>query len=141
DLQIDNKASKYTFNTDKIQLNGLKLYTKGFVQMPDTTNMLMDIQFGTPSNDFKDILSLVPGIYTADFKDIKTTGKLGLSGFVKGKYNSKQMPSFMVNLGIQDASFQYPALPQKVSNIQVALKVVNPDGVIDHTVVDLSKCH
>jgi len=75
DLQIDNKASKYSFNTEKIQLNGLKLYTKGFVQMPDTTNMVMDIQFGTPSNDFKDILSLVPGIYTADFKDIKTTGK------------------------------------------------------------------
>ncbi len=141
DLGIDNKTSKYTFNTEKIQLNGLKLYTKGFVQMPDTTNMLMDIQFGTPSNDFKDILSLVPGIYTADFKDIKTTGKLALSGFVKGKYNSKQMPAYMLNLGIQDGSFQYPALPQKVSNIQVSLKVVNPDGITDHTVVDLQKCH
>jgi uncharacterized protein involved in outer membrane biogenesis len=141
DLGIDNKASKYTFNTEKIQLNGLKLYTKGFVQMPDTSNMLMDIQFGTPSNDFKDILSLVPGIYTADFKDIKTTGKLALSGFVKGKYNATQMPSYMLNLGIENGSFQYPALPQKVSNIQVKLKVVNPDGITDHTVVDLEKCH
>jgi uncharacterized protein involved in outer membrane biogenesis len=141
DLQIDNKASKYTFNTDKIQLNGLKLYTKGFVQMPDTTNMLMDIQFGTPSNDFKDILSLVPGIYTADFKDIKTSGKLALSGFVKGTYNNTQLPSYMLNLNIDNGSFQYPALPQKVSDIQVKLKVVNPDGVTDHTVVDLQKCH
>lgn len=141
DLQIDNKASKYTFNTEKIQLNGLKLYTKGFVQMPDTNNMVMDIQFGTPSNDFKDILSLIPGIYTADFKDIKTTGKLALSGFVKGTYNAKQMPAYMLNLAIQDGSFQYPALPQKVSNIQVKLKVVNPDGITDNTVVDLEKCH
>jgi uncharacterized protein involved in outer membrane biogenesis len=141
DLQIDNKASKYSFNTEKIQLNGLKLYTKGFVQMPDTTNMVMDVQFGTPSNDFKDILSLVPGIYTADFKDIKTTGKLALSGFVKGKYNATQMPSYMLNLDIDNGSFQYPALPQKVSNIQVKLKVVNPDGIIDHTVVNLEKCH
>ncbi len=141
DLQIDNKASKYSFNTEKIQLNGLKLYTKGFVQMPDTTNMVMDIQFGTPSNDFKDILSLVPGIYTADFKDIKTTGKLALSGFVKGKYDATQMPSYMLNLDIDNGSFQYPALPQKVSNIQVKLKVVNPDGITDHTVVNLEKCH
>jgi uncharacterized protein involved in outer membrane biogenesis len=141
DLQIDNKASKYTFNTEKIQLNGLKLYTKGFVQMPDTSNIIMDVQFGTPSNDFKDILSLVPGIYTADFKDVKTTGKLALSGFVKGTYNSKQLPAYMLNLAIQDGSFQYPALPQKVSNIQVDLKVVNPDGITDHTVVDLKKCH
>lgn len=141
DLGIDNKNSKYTFNTDKIQLNGLKLYTKGWVQMPDTSNMLMDITYGTPSNDFKDILSLVPGIYTADFKDVKTTGKLALSGFVKGKYNATQLPSFMVNLGIENGSFQYPALPQKVSNIQVKLKVVNPDGVTDHTVIDLAQCH
>lgn len=141
DLDIDNKASKYTFNTDKIQLNGLKLYTKGYVQLPDTSNMLMDIQFGTPSNDFKDILSLVPGIYTADFKDVKTTGKLALSGFVKGKYNATQLPAYLLNLTINDGSFQYPALPQKVSNIQVKLKVSNPDGVLDNTVVNLEQGH
>ncbi len=141
DLGIDNKASKYTFNTDKIQLNGLKLYTKGWVQMPDTTNMLMDIQFGTPSNDFKDILSLVPGIYTADFKDVKTTGKFALSGFVKGTFNATQLPAYMVNLGIENGSFQYPALPQKVSDIQVKLKVTNPDGVTDHTLTNLEQCH
>jgi len=141
DLGIDNKASKYTFNTDKIQLNGLKLYTKGWVQMPDTTNMLMDIQFGTPSNDFRDILSLVPGIYTADFKDVKTTGKFALSGFVKGTFNATQLPAYMVNLGIENGSFQYPALPQKVSNIQVKLKVTNPDGITDHTVTNLEQCH
>lgn len=141
DLQIDNKTNKYTFNTEKIQLNGLKLSTKGFVQMPDTNNMVMDINFNTPSNDFKDILSLVPGIYQSNFKDIKTTGKLTLNGFVKGTYNKKQLPAYMLNLGIQDGSFQYPDLPQKVSNIQVKLEVKNPDGITDHTVVTLEKCH
>ena len=141
DLQIESKAGKYTFSTDKIQLNGLKLSAKGFVQMPDTNNMVMDIQFSTPSNDFKDILSLVPGIYQNNFKDIKTTGKLALDGFVKGTYNKKQMPAYHLNLQIQDGSFQYPDLPQKVSDIQVKLDVNNPDGITDHTVVDLEKCH
>ncbi len=141
DLDIDNKTNKYTFNTEKIQLNGLKLSTKGFVQMPDTNNMVMDITFNTPSNDFKDILSLVPGIYTNDFKDIKTSGKLALSGYVKGTYNKKQMPAYGLNLGIQDGSFQYTALPEKVSDIQVKLEVANPDGITDHAVVNLSQCH
>lgn len=141
DLDIDNKANKYTFNTDKIQLNGLKLSTKGWVQMPDTNNMNMDIQFSTPSNDFKDILSLVPGIYQNNFKDIKTTGKLALGGSVKGTYNKKHIPAYHVNLAIQDGSFQYPDLPQKVSNIQIKLNVDNPDGITDHTVVNLEKCH
>lgn len=141
DLEIDNRANKYTFNTEKIQLNGLRLATKGSVQMPDTNNMIVDVQFNTPSNDFKDILSLVPGVYQSNFKDIKTTGKLALSGSVKGKYNKTQIPSYHVNLGIQDGSFQYPDLPQKVSNIQIKLAVDNPDGVTDHTVVNLSQCH
>ena len=141
DLQVDNKTNKYTFNTEKIQLNGLRLSTKGFVQMPDTNNMVMDIQFSTPSNDFKDILSLVPGIYQNNFKDIKTSGKLTLGGFVKGTYNKKQMPAYHLDLGIQDGSFQYPDLPQKVSDIQVKLDVTNPDGITDHTVVNLEKCH
>ncbi len=141
DLQIDNKTSKYTFNTEKIQLNGLRLSTKGFVQMPDTNNMVMDIQFSTPSNDFKDILSLVPGIYQNNFKDIKTTGKLTLAGFVKGTYNKKQMPAYQLALGIQDGSFQYPDLPEKVSDIQVKLDVNNPDGITDHAIVNLEKCH
>ena len=141
DLQIDNKTNKYSFNTEKIQLNGLKLSTKGFVQLPDTTNTVMDVQFSTPSNDFKDFLSLVPGIYQNSFKDIKTTGKAALSGFVKGTYNTKQMPAYSVNLGIENGSFQYPDLPAKVGNIQVKMTVNCPDGVTDHTVVNIEKGH
>jgi uncharacterized protein YdcH (DUF465 family) len=141
DINIDNKTNKYTFNTDKIQLNGLKMSCKGSVTMPDTTNMILDIQFGTPSNDFKDILSLVPGVYSSNFKDIKTSGKLLLNGNVKGNFNKKQLPAFNVTLQIADGAFQYPALPQKVSDIQVKLAINNPDGVMDHTVVNLEKCH
>ncbi len=141
DLGIDNKTNKYTFNTDKIQLNGLRLASKGYVQMPDTNSMVMDIQFNTPSNDFKDILSLVPGIYKSNFKDIKTSGKLTLSGFVKGTKSKTKMPAYKLDLAIQDGSFQYPDLPQKVSNIQVKLDVDNPDGITDHTIVNLEKCH
>ena len=141
ELQVDNKSGKYSFNTEKIQLNGLKLSTKGFVQMPDTTNIVMDVQFSTPSNDFKDILSLVPGIYQNNFKDIKTTGKATLNGYVKGTYNSKQMPAYALNLLVENGSFQYPDLPQKVSDIQVKMAVNNPDGITDHTIVNIERGH
>ncbi|MDR3680342.1 MAG: AsmA-like C-terminal region-containing protein [Flavipsychrobacter sp.] len=141
DLQVDNKNNKYTFNTDKIQLNGLKLATKGFVQLPDTINTLMDIQFSTPSNNFKDILSLIPGIYQADFKNIQTSGTVALSGFAKGTYNSKQMPAFQVNLAIQNGMFRYPSLPSAVTDIQVKMQAANNDGVPDHTVVNVEKAH
>jgi len=141
DINIDNATHKYSFNTDKIQLNGLKLSTKGTIQMPDTLNTIMDVQFNTPSNDFKDILSLVPGIYQNNFKDIKTSGKAAFNGFVKGTYNKTQLPAYEVNLLVENASFQYPDLPGKVSDIQIKMQAKNPDGVTDHTIVNIEKGH
>jgi len=141
DIQVDNKTNKYSFNTDKIQLNGLKLNSKGFFQMPDTLNKVMDITFNTPSNDFKDILSLIPGIYQNNFKDIKTSGKLQLNGFVKGTMNATQMPAYQVNLVVENGSFQYPSLLGSVSDIQIKMQADNPDGITDHTVVNMEKGH
>jgi hypothetical protein len=42
---------------------------------------------------------------------------------------------------VDDGFFQYPDLPQPVKNINIAMKVDNPDGVTDNTVVDISKGH
>ena len=140
-IEVDNKTSKYSFNTSGIQLNGMKLDAKGFIQLPDTVNTVMDVQFSTPSNDFKDILSLVPGMYSDDFRNIKTTGKAALNGFVKGTYNTHQLPAYEVNLQVDDASFQYPSLPGAVTAINIKMKATNPDGVPDHTVVNISQAH
>jgi len=141
DLEVNNKTSEYSFDTKNIQLNGLHVSAKGVVRMQDTLNTFMDIQFNTPSNDFKDILSLVPGIYQKSFSDVKTTGSATLQGNIKGVYNKKQIPTFNLDLAIDNGSFQYPDLPQKVTDIQVKLNVHNPDGVIDHTVVNVEKGH
>src|SRR6185312_13629031 len=45
------------------------------------------------------------------------------------------------NLNVENGFFQYPDLPQPVKNIGITLKVDNPDGITDHTVVDISKGH
>jgi hypothetical protein len=99
----------------------------------------MDIKFKSPTNDFKDILSLVPGIYKKDFANIKTSGEAAFNGFVKGIYSPQQMPAYDVNLEVRNGSFQYPDLPKPVKNIQLDLHAVNPDGISDNAVLDISK--
>ena len=136
----DNRNDKYTFKTDDIALNDLKLSAKAISSLNDTTYG-MDIAFKAPSTDFKTLLSLVPAIYKNDFDKIKTSGKAIFNGFVKGEYNSIKMPAYSINLNVEDGFFQYPDLPQPVKNIAIALKVDNPDGITDNTVVDLSKGH
>ncbi|AXY74923.1 hypothetical protein D3H65_13400 [Paraflavitalea soli] len=141
DFEIDNKASKYSFKTDEIAVNDLKISTAGFFQLVNDSTYNMDITFKAPSTDFKSILSLVPAVYAQDFSKIKTSGKTLFDGFVKGTFSPTQMPAYKINLGIQDGFFQYPDLPQPVKNINLDLKVDNPDGVTDNTVVNIPKAH
>lgn len=141
DIKIDTKTNTYTFKTDDISLNNLQLSAGGLFQLVNDSTYRMDIQFKSPSNDFKDILSLVPAIYKTDFDKIKTSGSAVFNGFVKGVYSPQQLPAYDVNLAIKDGFFQYPDLPKPVKNIQVDLRVSNIDGQLDNTVVDISRGH
>lgn len=141
DIQIDNKTNTYTFKTDKINLNELKLNADGFFQLANDSTYKMDIKFNAPSTDFINILSLIPVVYQNDFKGIKTSGEAVFNGFVKGTYSETQIPAYNINLDVKNGFFQYPDLPKPVKNINLSLKVDNPDGVTDHTVVNIPKGH
>ena len=141
DIEINNKQSRYAFKQAALSVNNLKLVADGFLQLVNDSTYDMDIAFNAPSNEFKDILSLIPAIYKNDFDRIKTSGTASLKGFVKGRYSPQQLPAYDINLGIKDGFFQYPDLPQPVKNIQLAMHLSNPDGVADHAVVDISKGH
>jgi len=141
DIKIDNTHKKFTFETDKVQMNELQLTTAGYFQFVNDTTYGMDISFKAPSTSFKSILSFVPSIYQNNFSAIKTSGEALLNGFVKGNYNSKQIPAFQLNLEVKNGFFQYPDLPAPVKNINVKVDINNPDGNLDHTVVNIPQGH
>jgi vacuolar-type H+-ATPase subunit H len=140
DIDADLKQSKYTFKQNEFALNELVLGLDGFVQVGEK-DMPMDLNFKTAQTEFKSILSLVPGVYTADFKDVKTSGSLALNGFLKGAYSDKSMPGFGIKLLVKDAMFQYPSLPKSANNIQIDLQLDNKTGEPDATIIDLNKFH
>ncbi|PUZ30279.1 AsmA family protein [Chitinophaga costaii] len=141
DIQIDNLTSTYTIPASKIHLNNLEVAVNGLFKMLPNSAYGMDFTFKSASTQFKDLLSLIPVIYAKDFDKIKTSGTANFNGFVKGTYSDKQLPVFGLNLGVKNGFFQYPDLPKPVQNIQLALSIASPDGVPDHTVIDLSQAH
>ncbi|MFZ1263342.1 MAG: AsmA-like C-terminal region-containing protein [Chitinophagaceae bacterium] len=140
-IKIDNKTNTYTFKTDDITFNALKLSAEGFIQMINAQTFNMDVKFKSPTNNFKDILSMIPALYKKDFDNIKTSGNAVFNGFVKGTFSPEQIPAYEVNLQIKNGSFQYPDLPQPVKNIQLAFQAVNKDGRPDNSVIDVSNGH
>lgn len=140
DLDMDMPNMKFTFKENEFSLNDLALGFDGYVAMPDT-NIDMDLKFAAKQTEFKSILSLIPSVYSKDFASVKTSGKLALDGYAKGRYNASQLPAFGVNLAIINAMFKYPSLPKSVNNINVDIRVLNPNGVLDATTVDVNKFH
>lgn len=138
DLGMDMKAMKFSFKEAKAKLNELDVQSDGYVDLNDE-DMDMDISFKALQNSFRNFLSLVPGIYSSSFKDIKADGTLALQGSLKGKMTDTRMPATNVALQIGNASFRYPGLQYPADNINVDLKFSNPDGEPDHSVVDISK--
>jgi len=84
---------------------------------------------------------MIPALYRKDFASIKTGGEAVFSGSVKGRYDSRHIPAYHVKLDVKNGFFQYPDLPKPVKNINVSLAVDNPDGVTDHTVVNIPRGH
>lgn len=140
DLEMDLTNFKFTFKDNELLLNQLTLVFDGWLAMP-ADDIDMDLTFGAPNNSFKSVLSLVPAVYSKDFEGVETSGNFLLSGLAKGTYSDTKLPAFNLNLQVSDARFNYPDLPKSAENININLKIDNPDGVEDHTVIDLSKLH
>ncbi|MGC4099830.1 hypothetical protein [Ferruginibacter sp.] len=141
DIQVDNKQNSYTYSTDNIAVNDLKISSNGVIKNLNDKGYDMDIKFKAPSTDFKNILSLIPAIYKNDFAKIKTSGSAVFGGFVKGVYNDTQMPAYHVDMDVKDGFFQYPDLPKPVQNINFKAQVDNKDGQTDNTVVNVENGH
>ena len=140
DVAADLPARRFTFTNDSLRLNNLVLAFAGSVTMgkPD---LALDLTFATPSTAFRDILSLVPAIYTRDFAHLQTSGTMSASGRVRGAYGPKAFPALAVRVRVENGAFKYPTLPLPARGIAMDLAIDNPGGHVDRTVIDLKRLH
>ncbi len=140
DIAADMQNKTFTFKENEFSLNNLKLSLDGSFAMPDS-NISMDIKFASVNNDFKDIISLIPAVYSNNFNDIKSSGKMSLKGEVKGIYSANNLPSFNINLNVDNGKFQYPKLPTPINNVVMQLDITNTGGSADNTIINMKKLH
>lgn len=108
DLDMDMPNMKFTFKENEVQLNQLFLGMDGWVAMPKERNITMDLKFNAKQNEFKNFISMVPGVFREGFDGVKSSGSLALTAFVKGTYNEKSMPGFGLNLKIAEWNVSVP---------------------------------
>jgi hypothetical protein len=138
DIDADLNAFAFTFRENNLRINDLQMAFDGTFAMPED-DMILDFTFSSPQTDFKAFLSLIPAIYAQDFAGLKTSGTMGLNGFVKGVYTDTDIPGFGINIIVENGMFQYPDLPAAVTDVFIKTNIASPGGDPDLTVIDVSQ--
>lgn len=131
-------SSYYIFKENRFRINQLSLLFDGAVRMPGN-DIDINLNFKTPSTDFKALLSMVPAVYMTDFEGLQASGEFGIEGYVRGTYNDSQMPNAFVALYVDNGMFKYPDLPKSVSDVNISTKLWF-DGInMDNTSINIDK--
>lgn len=137
-IDADLANNRFTFSRNTLRLNAISVGLDGWVELGDDA-VAMDLTAGCDKVQFKDVLSLIPAFYTREFKNLTAGGELSMALWAKGEMRGPALPAFELKTEVRDGSFQYSSLPKAVTGINIAAKVANPGGVMDKTVIDLSK--
>ncbi|MVN76126.1 hypothetical protein GO988_07295 [Hymenobacter sp. HMF4947] len=140
-MRMDLNKSLYTFKENQVKLNDFPFSFAGAIGLPNATDITYDVTFKALQTDFKNILSLVPGVFTEKFKNVEAGGQVAFNGYYKGVQNKLHMPGYGVNLAVTNGRFKYPDLPQEAKNINVKMVVDNPSGFTNNVKVNVSQFH
>jgi len=137
-FNIDTKNSKYTLKDNDLKLNNLKILADGFVQLLPKDVIKMDMTFKAPSNQFKDLLSILPAAYSKDFEQVKSSGSFALNGFVKGNMGpGDEYPAMKFDIDVKNGNVQYPDLPMGISGINLKTNIKKTQGDLNKLVVNI----
>ena len=136
-LGMDLVNKKFSFLKNEVKLNNLPLIFNGYVQINDN-HQDIDLNFKTPSSDFKNFLGLIPEAYTKSIENVKTSGDFSLSGTIKGLVTNNTIPLLDIAVKSNNASFKYPDLPKSVRNININAQLKNTTGYLNKTFVKIS---
>ncbi|MDX8552475.1 AsmA family protein [Tenacibaculum sp. 1B UA] len=136
-LGMDLTNMKFSFLKNEAKLNNLPLVFDGFVQINEN-NQEVDINFKTPSSDFKNFLGLIPEAYTKSLAGVSTTGNFSVNGKVNGIIDDNHIPRLDISMKSNNASFKYPDLPKSVQNINIDAQIKNTTGKTENTFVTIN---
>ena len=141
-MEMNLKDQKFIFKDHNFQLGDFKFGFAGYFKLLKN-GYETDLKFVVKETSFKNLLSLMPGMYQKDMAGIKTKGEFSCNGFLKGIYDVKdnRVPAFHIDLKVDSAMFKYNHLPKALEKINFNFIADNPDGNPEHSTYNLSSFH
>lgn len=140
DAMLDSMS--FTLRENVLKLNDISLNFSGTAAMPGD-DIDLDMEFGAPETSFKSLLSLIPAFYMQGYEDLQASGTVALGGAIKGVYSQADstLPDVALNLQVNNGIISYPALPEKITDINIAGTVQTDGRDMDKSVAEVSRFH
>lgn len=128
----------YSISSDILKLNELDLGFNGNFDIGGE-NIVMDFIAEAMDGSFKNLLSVVPAIYSNEFRNLTATGRFDFSMGMKGEYGELVFPSYFARLNIRDGGLAYPSLPSRLERLFLDFAIDNKIGADDDLQLDVGR--
>jgi hypothetical protein len=138
-MENTEAGTRITLKENELKLNDFATSYNGWVEMTDDY-MDFDLNLDASKSTFASFLSLMPSVYRTGYESMITKGSFKLNGFLKGKMTETDMPGFLFEMLVSDASFSYPDLPSGFRNVFIDVTAKRDAGPnLDNTILDIKK--
>ena len=119
-----------TLNDGFLAIRGLALNLTGSVSSWSSDAPLVDLQFASSTDDFGDLLSLVPPEYADIVSGYESSGSLRLEGSLAGSVGGEELPEFQLEANVVDGYLKNPDLPEAIENIALEMRATNQEVLV-----------
>jgi|GEM_PF-3651103 len=136
--EIDQGKGLLTVKENTIELDQLAMAASGTVTLPDSGPNVLDLTLAATAPSIAALISLVPGLADGALDGMTTDGTLSLTGYARGPVGDA-LPAFGGDLTIVNGSYSHSAVPEPVTDIQVAVHMETPGPTLDSMVVNVER--
>jgi len=122
---LDLKNEIITFKSGGIAFKGFQLDLKGDIKNWSAESPTLDLSFKSSTNQFGELLQLIPETYQQQIGSYDAKGSLDLSGTLMGTFDDRTLPALNATLEIKNGSLFNPKMEQSIEQISILAAITN----------------
>ncbi len=115
---IDMENEIVSLSRGTFSIRALALDLSGEIRNWSSTTAL-NLKFTSSSDNFGELLGLIPESYVTGLGDIETRGSLAIDGSVTGEMGEDTQPDFNASISVKDGYLKYASVPEAIQQINI----------------------
>jgi len=122
---IDTDREVISITESTLSVRGFDLNLSGDISNWSSDAPSVDLRYSSSSQNFGELLGLVPPEYEEYFSGLETRGSLVLDGSVAGTISAEEIPRFNFRMEVNEGYLKNPDLPEAISDIKLIVDASN----------------